>query len=411
MLDIKLIRTQPEKIRELCKRRGSPVDFDKLLEEDERVRSLTAQLDTLRQQRKGGASQAEREAAVALRNQIAELETRLREARSERDRLWSWVPNLLAEDTPVGEDDSGNVPIRCWGEPVKANFAMKTHEIVGQQLGIIDEERGAKVAGAGFSYWAGDGARLAWGLFSLALDYLSKQGFVQMFTPVVAKERTMFGTGYLPFFANQIYRVEGADLNLIGTSEQTLVAYHLDEILPVDRLPLRYTAFSPCFRTEAGAAGKETRGLFRQHQFHKVEQIVFCQPAESEQWLEQCLANAEAMLQKLELPYRVVRVCDGDLGAPGYKKYDVEAWFAGYGGYRETHSITNLTDYQTRRLNIRSKQADKTTFHPHTISATMITDRALLAILENNQGAGGGVTVPNALQPFIEGRSEIQAAR
>jgi seryl-tRNA synthetase len=410
VLDIKLIRTQPENIRELCKRRGSPVDFDKLLALDERVRALTARIDTLRSQRKGGASEAAREAAVALRNQVAELETELRDAKAQRDELWSWVPNLLAEDTPTGQDDSGNVPIRFWGAPVKSNFEMKTHEVIGERLGIIDEERGAKVAGAGFSYWVGDGARLAWGLFSIALDELMRQGFVQMFTPVVARTRTLFGTGYLPFFSNQIYKIEGEDLNLIGTSEQTLVAYHLDEIVAADRLPLRYTAFSPCFRTEAGAAGRETRGLFRQHQFHKVEQIVFCQPTESEQWLEQCLANAEAILQKLDVPYRVVRVCDGDLGAPGYKKYDVEAWFAGYGGYRETHSITNLTDYQTRRLNVRSKQ-DKNTFHPHTISATMITDRALLAILENNQQADGGVTVPNALRGYIDGRSAIQAAQ
>jgi seryl-tRNA synthetase len=410
VLDIKLIRTQPENIRELCKRRGSPVDFDKLLALDERVRALTARIDSLRSQRKGGASEAAREAAVALRNEVTELETELRELKAQRDELWSWVPNLLAEDTPVGEDDSANVPIRFWGEPVKANFAMKTHEAIGERLGIIDQERGAKVAGAGFSYWVGDGARLAWGLFSIALDELMRQGFVQMLTPVAARARTLFGTGYLPFFSNQIYKIEGEDLNLIGTSEQTLVAYHLDEIVPADRLPLRYTAFSPCFRTEAGAAGRETRGLFRQHQFHKVEQIVFCQPTESEQWLEQCLANAEAILQKLDVPYRVVRVCDGDLGAPGYKKYDVEAWFAGYGGYRETHSITNLTDYQTRRLNVRSKQ-DKNTFHPHTISATMITDRALLAILENNQQADGGVTVPNALRGYIDGRSAIQAAQ
>lgn len=410
MLDIKLIRTQPDKIRELCKRRGSPVDLNKLIEKDERVRALTAQIDTLRSQRKGGSSEAAREAAVALRNQVAELETELRQVKAERDELWSWVPNLLAEDTPVGEDDSGNVPIRFWGEPAKADFEMKTHEALGERLGVIDEQRGARVAGAGFSYWLGDGARLAWGLFSIALDELTRQGFVHMFTPVVARERTMFGTGYLPFFSNQIYRIEREDLNLIGTSEQTLVAYHIDEIVPADRLPLRYTAFSPCFRTEAGAAGRETRGLFRQHQFHKVEQIVFCRPEESEHWLEQCLANAEAILQKLDVSYRVVRVCDGDLGAPGYKKYDVEAWFAGYQGYRETHSITNLTDYQTRRLNIRSKQ-DKTTFHPHTISATMITDRALLAILENNQRRNGGVTVPSALRAFVDGRTEIQSPR
>jgi seryl-tRNA synthetase len=167
-----------------------------------------------------------------------------------------------------------------------------------------------------------------------------------------------------------------------------------------------YTAFTPCFRTEAGSYGRETRGLFRQHQFHKVEQIVFCEPQTSEEWLQKCLENAEGILQVLEIPYRVVRVCDGDLGAPGYKKYDVEAWFPGFGSYRETHSITNLLDFQTRRLNIRSKQAGNA-FHPNTISATMITDRALLALLENNQQADGSVRVPEALRPFVDGRAEI----
>ena len=406
MLDIKLVRTNPEKIRDLCKRRKSPIDFDQLLLQDERVRALTTQIEALRQQRKGGASQAEREAAIAIRNEIGNLESGLREAQADRDRLLSWVPNLLADDTPVGEDDQGNVQLYTWGSQVRKDFEMGTHEIVGRRLGIIDEERGAKVAGSGFSYWIGDGARLAWGLFSLALDYLAQRGFQQMFTPVVAREHTLYGTGYLPFFPDQIYRVEGADLNLIGTSEQTMVAYHGDELLPAQKLPLLYTAFSPCFRTEAGAAGRETRGLFRQHQFHKVEQIVFCAPDASPDWLEACREHAEAILQLIELPYRVVRVCDGDMGAPGYKKYDIEAWFAGYAGYRETHSITNLTDFQTRRLNTRFK-SEKQTIFPHTISATMITDRALLALLENNQRADGGVDVPEVLRPFIGGRSEL----
>lgn len=409
MLDLKLIRTQPEMVRELCRRRHATVDFDKLLEADERTRALTAQLDGLRSKRKGGGPQsgdAAREAAIALRNEVAALEEELRVAKTERDRLWSWVPNLLAEDTPVGAGAEENVQLKTWGEKPKFDFAAKTHEVIGQKLGIIDEERGTKVAGAGYSYWLGDGARLTWGLFSLALDYLAKRGFRQMFTPVVAKTNTLFGTGYLPYFSDQIYKIEGEDLNLIGTSEQTLVGYHSDEILPPERLPLLYTAFTPCFRTESGSYGRETKGLFRQHQFHKVEQIVFCEPSTSEEWLQKCLENAEGILKLLEIPYRVVRVCDGDMGAPGYKKYDVEAWFAGFGSYRETHSITNLLDFQSRRLNIRCKK-DGATFHPHTISATMITDRALLALLEHNQQADGSVRVPEALRSFVDGRDVI----
>jgi seryl-tRNA synthetase len=411
MLDLKLIRTQPDVIRELCKRRHATVDFDKLLETDERTRALTAQIDTLRSKRKGGGGKPAnadeaREAAIALRNEIGALEEELRVTKDERDRLLSWVPNLLADDTPIGASDADNVEIKRWGDQPKADFEFKTHEVIGQRLGIIDEERGVKVAGAGYSYWLGDGARLTWGLFSLALDYLTQRGFKQMFTPVVAKTHTLFGTGYLPYFSDQIYKIEGEDLNLIGTSEQTLVGYHSDEIIAPEKLPLMYTAFTPCFRTESGSYGRESRGMFRQHQFHKVEQIVFCEPQTSEEWLQKCLENAEGILKLLEIPYRVVRVCDGDMGAPGYKKYDVEAWFAGFGAYRETHSITNLLDFQSRRLNIRSKQGGNT-FHPHTISATMITDRALLAMLELNQQADGSVRVPEALRGFVGGRTQI----
>jgi len=410
MLDLKLIRTQPDAVRELIRRRHAPVDFDTLVQLDERARALTAQVDSLRSKRKGGAASGAdaREAAIALRNEISGVEEELRVAKAERDRMWSWMPNLLPDDTPVGESDKDNVEIKRWGDHPSANFELKTHEVIGQKLGVIDEERGAKVAAAGYSYWVGDGARLTWGIFSLALDYLAKRGFRQMFTPVVARQNTLYGTGYLPFFSDQIYRIDGEDLNLIGTSEQTLVAYHTDEIVPFEKLPMLYTAFTPCFRTEAGSYGRETRGLFRQHQFHKVEQIVFCEPSTSEEWLQKCLENAEGVLKLLEIPYRVVRVCDGDLGAPGYKKYDIEGWFAGFGSYRETHSITNLTDFQTRRLNIRTKQSGATV-HPHTISATMITDRALLALLENNQQADGSVRVPEALRPFVDGRAEIVA--
>jgi seryl-tRNA synthetase len=408
MLDIKLIRTQPEEIRQLCTRRKAPVDFDQLLGLDEKVRKVTTDVETLRQQRNKGGS--DREAAVALRNQIGELEEQLRVAKEERDHLWSLVPNLLAEDTPPGADDKDNLELSAWGVKPDASTARKTHEIIGKSLGIIDEERGTKVSGSGYTYWVGDGARLAWGLFSLALDYLVERGFTQMFTPVVTRERTLFGTGYLPFFKDQIYHLENEDLNLIGTSEQTMVGYHMDETLAGAKLPLLYTSFTPCFRTEAGSYGKETRGMFRQHQFHKVEQIVFCTPESSDEWLEKTRENVEGFMQLLELPYRVVRVCEGDMGAPGYKKYDIEGWFAGFGSYRETHSCTNLLDYQARRLNIKAKQ-DKNSFVPHTISSTMITDRALLAIIENNQTPDGAVVVPKALRRYLSGRERIEPAK
>ncbi len=407
MIDIKLVRTNPEMVKELCRRRGANVDVDRLVELDAELRRRTAEADSLRAERKRLGPQ-DRERAAAVKARLAEIEGSLAGIEEERDRLWALLPNLLAPDTPEGASDADNVELRAWGKKPTFEFEPKTHEILGLDLGILDMARGGKVAGSGFYYWKGDGARLAWGLFTLALDFLSQRGFTPFFTPVAASRRTLFGTGYLPFSNDQIYKLENEGLCLIGTSEQTLVGYRADEIIPAAELPLLYTAFTPCFRTEAGSYGKASRGAFRVHQFHKVEQIVFCRPEDSEEWHLRCQANVEEFMQLLGVPYRVVRVCLGDMGAPGYKKYDVEGWFAGFGAYRETHSNTNLLDYQTRRLGIRSKNGE--TFHPHTISSTMITDRALLAILEDNQQADGSVVVPEALRPFVGGRDRLVPA-
>ena len=406
MIDIKLVRTEPEKIRELCQRRRCEVDVGRLVEVDKQLRETMTKLDAARQARKALKGPEAREKGAELKAEIAELERVASEQEEERNWLWVTLPNLLAPDTPDGKSDADNVQLTTWGEKPQFSFPVKPHEVLGADLGVLDLPRGAKVAGSGYYYWKGDGAKMVWALFRLAEEFLVKRGFTPMLTPVLARERTLFGTGYLPFFRDQIYKIEKEDLCLIGTSEQTMVGLHTDEILDPASLPYLYTAFTPCFRTEAGAYGQASRGAFRVHQFHKVEQIVFCRPEESEKWHEECLKNEVEFMQLLEVPYRIVRVCLGDLGAPGYKKYDVEAWFAGFNGYRETHSNTNLLDYQTRRLNIRCKDAAGT-FYPHTISATMITDRAALAILENNQQADGSVLVPKALRPYMYGIEKI----
>jgi seryl-tRNA synthetase len=406
MIDIAILRKQPELVRELVRKRGSGVDVERLISVDTEVRAIQTDLERLRHERRNLAANGDRSQAQRLRDDVAELETKFAVLRDERDGLWALLPNLLPEDTPEGEDDAGNLEIDRWGDLPEFSFTPKTHEVIGAELDILDLKRGTRTAGAGFYYWKGDGARLAWAIFSLALDFLSKREFVPMMTPQVARRRTLFGTGYLPFFEEEVYKIAGEDLCLIGTSEQTLVGYHDDEILADTDLPLKYTAFSACFRTEAGAAGKKSRGAFRVHQFHKVEQIVFCRPHESEEYHQQCQRNVSDFMRLLEIPHRTVRVCLGDLGAPAYKKYDVEGWFAGFGMYRETHSNTNLLDYQTRRLNVRCRGAEGT-FFPHTISATMITDRAALAILENNQQADGSVVIPDALRPLLAGQREI----
>ncbi|HPN84612.1 MAG TPA: serine--tRNA ligase, partial [Victivallales bacterium] len=274
------------------------------------------------------------------------------------------------------------------------------HVEIGEKLGIIDIERGAKVAQSGFYYWKGKGAELCSALFYWAQKCLIKKGFSSLFTPCVAKLETLYGTGYLPFFEDQIYKLQNEDLALIGTSEQTLVGYHADEMIPSASLPILYTSFTPCFRTEAGSYGKASRGIFRVHQFHKVEQIVFCLPEESEKYHRICLENEEYFLKELGIPYRVVDVCVGDMGAPGYRKYDVEAWFPGFNGYREVTSNTNLTEFQSRRLNIRYKKDDGEKGFVHTISATAVTDRFIIAILENFQNEDGSVTIPEVLRSF-----------
>ena len=237
---------------------------------------------------------------------------------------------------------------------------------------------------------------------------LIKKGFTPMITPCLAKERTLYGTGYLPFFADQTYKLEREDLALIGTSEQTLVGYHADETLEAEKLPICYTAYSPCFRTEAGSYGKASRGIFRVHQFHKVEQIIFCKPEDSVNQHLFALENEEMLLQKLGLPYHVVDVCVGDMGAPGYRKYDIEAWFPGFNGYREVTSNTNLTEFQSRRLNIRYKGKDGSKGYVHTISATAATDRVAICILENYQQADGSVIIPEVLRPYT-GFDRIEA--
>nr|WP_238598525.1 serine--tRNA ligase [Saccharothrix sp. ALI-22-I] len=389
--------------------RGSDVDVDKLIEVDAELRQKTVQAEQLRAkqkaQPKGG--QVDIEAAKALKEELRQLNEDVRLLQETRDDMWARLPNLLAEDTPPGDDDEGNVELRRVGNPVEPDEA-RAHEAVANRLGgIFDLARGAAVAGSGFYYWRGAGARLAWAVFSYTQDLLVQRGFTPMLTPLMARDHVFFGTGYLPFFADQTYKIEGSDLSMIGTSEQTLIGYYGDTIIDADDLPILATAFTPCFRTEAGAAGRTNRGGYRVHQFHKVEQIVICAPEDSEHWLNECQRNAEDLLTSLELPFRTVRVCVGDLGAPAFKKYDTETWFPSFGAYRETHSNSNLTDFQSRRFKIRFRRDGKSVF-PHTISATGITDRAVLAILENNVQADGSVVVPEVLRRYLGGMERIE---
>lgn len=413
MLDIKILRETPELIKNACKRRGSDIDVDAVIALDVKNRELMQKVEHLRAERNRLSKECRdnpeaREQVREIKETLAGLENEQNEVGAALNEKMAWLPNLLADDVPEGTSDEANLELRKEGKVPVFNFKVRDHQELGELLDIIDTQRGAKVAQAGFYYWKGKGAQLCSALFFWAQNELIKRGFTPFFTPCAAKEHTLFGTGYLPFFAEQTYAIAGQDLALIGTSEQTLVGYHADEILNSGELPLKYCSFTPCFRTEAGSYGKAGRGIFRVHQFHKVEQIIFCKPEDSPKYHEECLANEEYLAQQLNLPYRVVKVCVGDMGAPGYKKYDLEAWFAGFNSYREITSNTNLTDFQSRRLNIRYKDEAGRSQFVHTISATAVTDRVAIAILENNQLADGTVIIPEVLRP-LTGFDRIEA--
>jgi len=399
MIDLCIIRSNPDLIKSVCARRGCDIDVDAFLTIDREYRNLLTELENLKaEQNKLGRNDVEQ--ARKLKIEILSLNKKKELLEKKRDDIWHIIPNLLSDDVPDGKSDADNVVIREWGLKPCFNYTPKNHEEIGEKLDILDTKRGAKVAKAGFYFWKNDGALLTWAVFNYAIDFLMKKGFSFFMTPIVGKDNTFFGTGYFPFFEGETFKIENENLNLIGTSEQTLVAFHGDENLST--LPLKYTAFSPCLRTEKGAYGKETRGIFRVHQFHKVEQIIFCKPEESVFYHNYCLEVIEEFMQSLCIPYRIVNVCIGDLGAPAYKKYDLESWFAGFGSYRETHSNSNLIDYQARRLNIKykDKESGKNAF-VHTISSTMVTDRTVLSILENFQQEDGSVKVPDVLKHYF----------
>jgi seryl-tRNA synthetase len=405
MIDIRVLRENPDRVKENAARRGCNVDIDQLVALDRDYVALIRKVEDLRAERNRLSKEcknnpAARDIVKEMKITLGDKEDRMAEIKTQIDEMMAWLPNFLAPEVPDGGSDADNQELRQVGTKPDFAFPCRDHQALGELLGIIDTARGAKVAQSGFYYWMGKGAQLTQALFFWAQQELVKRGFTLFMSPCLAKEQTLFGTGYLPFFADQSYTLNGEDLALIGTSEQTLVGYHADEILDAAKLPLCYASYTPCFRTEAGSYGKESRGIFRVHQFHKVEQIIFCLPEDSPRCHEICQENEEYLLQQLGLPYRVVNVCVGDMGAPGFKKYDIEAWYPGFGSYREVTSNTNLTDFQARRLGIRYRSSDGSRGFAHTISATGVTDRVVCAILENFQQEDGTVVVPEVLRPY-----------
>jgi seryl-tRNA synthetase len=401
MIDIRAARNDPDGFRTALAKKNAADAFDQLLEVDTRWRKLETRVTDLRAQTKvkGKPSPEQLDELTRSKEELKRVEEEHAEAKRQRDELLTLVPNPPAEDTPEGFTEDDAVVVRVVGAPPAFEFAARDHLDLAQAHGWIDAERATRISGSRFVYRVGDVALLELALYRLALDRLIDKGFVPMLPPVLVREEAMYGTGFFPTDEMNIYAVERDGLYLTGTSEVALASFHMGEKLEEDQLPLRYAAFSTCFRREAGAAGKDTRGMFRVHQFDKVEMFAFTFPADSRDEHEYLLAIEEELVGDLDLPYRVVYVAAGDLGASAAKKYDIEAWFPGQQRYREITSTSNTTDYQARRLDIRFRHEGKLEF-VHTLNGTAVTARAGIALMENLQDEDGSISVPEPLWDF-----------
>jgi seryl-tRNA synthetase len=403
VIDLKAARQDPDGYRAALARRGAAADFDALLAADSSWRSLTERTEALRAAQKsaskGKPTPEELEKLRQLRDELAQGNEELAAATSQRDELLARIPNLPDPTAANGMDEEDAVEIRTWGEQPKFAFDPRDTTEIASARGWIDMARGARLSGSRFAYRIGDVAMTEMALYRFVIDKLTRRGFLLVLPPILVGERAMYGTGFLPTEASNLYHLEHDDLYLTGTSEVALAGIHADERLEESELPARYTAFTTNFRREAGAAGKDTRGMFRVHQFDKVEMYVYCVPEQSREIHDVLLSYEEEIAQELGLPYRVMNIAVGDLGAPAAKKYDIEAWFPVQQRYREITSCSNTTDYQARRLNIRFRRDGKLEF-VHTLNGTGATARALLSIMENFQDERGTVPVPEVLQRF-----------
>ncbi len=415
MLDIRLIRERPEEVAAALARRGAGYDLGPILELDALVRRLTAEVDRLRAEQKRGSRRValargeEREALVAemrsLGDRIKEVENRRDEAALHLRDLLSRLPNLPDPEAPEGSSEEENKVLKVVGEAAPSE-GSPDHLEIGLALGLIDVERASRASGTRFAYLMKEAVFLEFALVRYALDKLVPHGFIPVVPPVLVREEAMFGTGFLPTDESNLYRVEPDGLYLVGTSEVSLAAMHAGEILRAEDLPLRYVGFSTCFRREAGAWGKDTRGIFRVHQFDKVEMFSFCHPSLSREEHAFLVEREEEIFSGLGIPYRVVDVCTGELGAAAARKIDLEAWLPGQGRYREITSCSNCTDYQARRLGVRFRSGKGTEF-VHTLNGTAVAiGRTIIAILENYRRPDGSVEVPSALRPYMPGGME-----
>ena len=425
MLDIKFVRENPDLVDKSCEsRQNAHWDREKFFELDEERRSVIAEVESLQAERNAVSKQigllmregkkeeaeAAKEQVAANKDRIAELDQRRGEVEEELTALVAAIPNIPDASVPYGKDDSDNPEVRKWGEPTQFDFEPKAHWDLGPELGMIDFDRGVKLAGTRFYLLGGMGARMERALINFMIDTHNQAGFKEWWPPIITNQDSLFGTGQLPKFEEDLYHVQ-PDLYLIPTAEVQLTNIHRDEILDASQLPLLYTAFTPCFREEAGSAGRDTRGIIRVHQFDKVEMVKFAKPEDSMNQLESMVQEAEKILQLLGLPYHVVTLCTGDIGFSACKCYDIEVWLPSYNAYKEISSCSNCWDFQARRANIRYKDPAefKGTRLVHTLNGSgLAVGRTMAAIMENYQNADGSVTVPEALRPYMGGIEVIR---
>ncbi|HEY4034826.1 MAG TPA: serine--tRNA ligase [Ktedonobacteraceae bacterium] len=425
MLDLAFIRNHPDIVKEAARLKNNSIDIDALLELDQRVLALQHHVEETRakqNQLSKSIQQAAKEKNVALRNeliaqgkqlaeQIKEMEPELTAVTEERYNMLLLVPNIPDASAPIGKDENDNVPIKYWGEPTNWDFKPLDHYELMQKLDLVDIERAVKVAGSRSYVLKGDAARLELALINFALDRMARKGFTPLIVPAMARDFCFIGNGQFPKGRDQVYEVMDQDLFLVGTSEVSITGMYKDEILKAEDLPLKFVGYCPCFRQEAGTYGKDTRGVFRIHQFNKVEQYIICKAdhEESVHWHEHLLQNAEELVQELEIPYRVVNVCTGDMGDGKVGMYDLECWVPSENRYRETHSCSYLHDWQARRANIRYRDEDGKVKFVHTLNNTAIaTPRILIPLLETHQQADGSIRIPEALSPYMGGQQFIR---
>jgi seryl-tRNA synthetase len=428
MIDPKIIRENPEKVKKNLEKRRDSAIIDKLetwVSQDKEWRTLKAEVDELRAKRNtiteeikmakgaGKETKALLEKAKKLPEEIKTKEAKVKELEIKNKDILMRIPNLLAEDVPYGKDSEENVPIKTWGKAEK-NPKLKHHGELAKNLGIADFERAVKISGEGFYYLKGELAMLDLALQKLALDILIEKGFTPIQPPLMMNKKAYSGVTDLGDFETVMYKIDGQDNYMIATSEHPMVSMHMDETFEEKELetPIRYAGMSPCFRKEIGKHGLDERGFFRVHQFNKIEQVIICKPEESWKEFESISKNQEIFFQKLEIPYRVVNVCTGDMGIVAAKKFDLECWSPREGKYIELGSCSNCTAYQAVRLNMKYKKADGTKEYVHTLNNTMVpTTRTLRIIIENCQTPEGTIKIPKALQPYMDGKTEIGAKK